>query len=144
MGVLNRKTYKQVEWYLYNYHEIRREVQESKDDIIEAGNRDISEWGGGISYHSDPTASKALKLCKKNIVEYEKWLKVVEATIQRYKDTSLGLLLQKRYFDELGEIHICRELHIERATYYRWRNEIVIYTAMLALQEGLIKINNIA
>jgi len=54
------------------------------------------------------------------------------------------MLLQKRYFDELGEIQNCLELHIERTTYYRWREEIVVYTAMIAAQEGLIRINNIS
>lgn len=140
MGVLPRKTYKQIEWYLYNYYNIRREVAEAKEDIIEAGNRELSEWGGGVSYRSDPTATKAIKLCKKDIVNYEKWLKVIEAVIKHYEGTEKGRLLQKKYFDELGEKHICKELYIERATYYNWRNEIVLYAALLAAQEGLIKV----
>lgn len=140
MGVLDRKTYRKIEYYLYHYFEIRREVEQEKEDIIEAGGRDIVEWGGGISYHSDPTASKAIKLVRPDIVEKEKWLKVIENTIQHFKGTEKGRLLQKKYFDELGEKHICEELHIERATYYNWRNEIVFYTALLAAQEGLIKV----
>ncbi len=144
MGILSRKIYKQIEWYLYNYYEIKREVQELKDEIIEGRSYDISEWGGGISYHSDPTAVKAVKLCKRDIIEYEKWLKTVEISINHFKNTEKGRLLQMKYFEELSEMYICQELHIERATYFRWREEIVIYTAMLALQEGLIKISNTA
>lgn len=140
MGVLDRKTYRKIEYYLYHYFEIRREVEQEKEDIIEAGGRDIVEWGGGISYHSDPTASKAIKLARPDLVEKEKWLKVIEGTIQHFQGTEKGRLLQKKYFDELGERHICQELHIERATYYNWRNEIVFYTALLAAQEGLIKV----
>lgn len=141
MGVLDRKTYKQVEWYLYNYQSIRREVQEAKDEIVNAGGRDLSEWGGGTSYHSDPTASRAVKLCKKKIVNYEKWLKVVELVIIHFLETDKGKLLQKKYFDELGERQICDELHIERTTFYRWREEIVVYTAIIAIEERLIKIS---
>jgi len=147
MGILSRKIYKQIEWYLYNYYEIKREVQELKDEIIEGiegRSYDISELGGGISYHSDPTALKTLKLCKKDIVDYEKWLKIIDAVIKHFSGTEKGRMLQKKYFDELGETHIRQELHIERTTYYRWREEIVIYTAMLAIQEGLIKLANIA
>jgi hypothetical protein len=143
MGILDRKTYKQIEWYLYNYHGLRREVQEMRDDIIDAGGRDYAEYGGGQAFRSDPTANKAIKLCKREITEYEKWLKIVKHVIKHYSNTPLGLLLQKRYFDELGETQTCRELHIERTTYYRWREEIVVYTAMIAAQEGLIRINNI-
>lgn len=139
MGILSRKIYKQIEWYLYNYYEIKREVQELKDEIIEGRSYDISEWGGGISYHSDPTANRAIKLTRLDLVEKEKWLKVIEGTIQHFQGTEKGRLLQKKYFDELGERHICRELHIERTTYYRWREEIVLYTALLATQYGLIK-----
>lgn len=139
MGVLDKKNYRKIEYYLYHYFEIRREVEQEKEDIIEAGGRDIVEWGGGISYHSDPTASKAIKLVRPDIVEKEKWLKVIEGTIQHFQGTEKGRLLQKKYFDQLGERHICRELHIERTTYYRWREEIVLYTALLATQYGLIK-----
>ncbi|EMT38143.1 Protein of unknown function (DUF1492) [Thermoanaerobacter thermohydrosulfuricus WC1] len=140
MVVLERRIYKKIEYYLYHYHQIRREVEQEKQDIIEAGGRDIVEWGGGVSYHSDPTASKAVKLARPDLIEKEKWLKVIEDTIQHFQGTEKGRLLQKKYFDQLGERHICQELHIERATYYNWRNEIVLYTALLAVQEGLIKV----
>lgn len=144
MSVLDRRTYKKIEYYLYNYYKIKREVELKKQDIIESGGRDLAEWGGGISYRSDPTAVKAVKLCKRDIIEYEKWLKTVEISINHFKNTEKGRLLQMKYFEELSEMYICQELHIERATYFRWREEIVIYTAMLALQEGLIKISNTA
>jgi len=140
MGVLDRKTYRRIEYYLYHYFQIRREVEQEKEDIIESGGRNIVEWGGGISYHSDPTANKAIKLTRPDLIEKEKWLKVIEDTIQHFQGTEKGRLLQKKYFDQLGERHVCEELHIERTTYYRWREEIVIYIAMLAIQEGLIKI----
>lgn len=140
MGVLNKRIYKKIEWYLYNYHNIRREVDQEKQNIIESGGRDLTEWGGGISCHSDPTANKAIKLVRAELVEEEKWLKVIKNTIKHFENTEKGRLLQKKYFDELGEKYICEELHIERATYYNWRNEIVLYTALLGVQEGLIKI----
>ncbi len=144
MGVLDRQIYKKIEWYLYNYYEIRRYIAEKKEDIIDANSKDLTEWGSGISYHSDPTANKTMKLCKEDIVETEKWLQVIEATIKEFQGTEKGQLLQKKYFDELGEKHICMELNIERATYFNWRNEIVFYVALLAAQEGLIKINHIS
>jgi len=140
MGVLERQIYKKIEWHLYNYFNLKREVNEAKEEIINAGGRDLTEWGGGISYHSDPTATRAIKLTRPELVEKEKWLKVIEGTIQHYKGTEKGRLLQKKYFDQLGERHICRELHIERTTYYRWREEIVIYAALLAVQYGLIRL----
>ena len=140
MGIIDRKTYKKIEFYFYNYYAIKRELHDRKEDIIEESRSSIGEWGGGISYHSDPTASKAIKLCKDNIVEEEKWVKVVERVIEKYKGTGKGKLLQKKYFDELGEVHICREIHIERATYFSWRTEIILSAAIYAAQEGLLKV----
>lgn len=139
MGILERRIYKKIEYYLYHYHQIRKEIEQEKEIIIQSGGRDLTEWGGGISYHSDPTANKAIKLTSPELLEKEKWLKVIEGTIQHFQGTEKGRLLQKKYFDQLGERHICKELHIERTTYYRWREEIVLYTALLAAQYGLIK-----
>lgn len=144
MSVLERQTYKQVEWYLYNYFRLRREVQEAKEDIVNSGGRDYMEYGGGQSYRSDPTASKAMRLCKDEITGYERWLKVVEQVLKRYDGDPRGGLIQKKYFDELGEVQTCQELHIDRSTYYRWREDVVTYAAMLAIQEGLVKISSIA
>jgi hypothetical protein len=144
MGILDRKTYKQVEWFLYNYYDLRRDVAKSREDIINSGGRDYMEYGGGQSYRSDPTAAKAMRLCRNEILNYEKWLRVIEYIIKHYNNTPLGILLQKRYLDDLGEIQTCRELHIERTTYYRWREEVVLYTAMIAVQEQLIKVHDIA
>lgn len=139
MGVLDKRIYKRIEWHLYNYHNLKREIEQEKQEIIEKSGRDIAEWGGGISFRSDPTASKGIKLTNPELVKKEKWLKVIEKTIQHFQGTEKGRLLQKKYLDLLGERHICRELHIERTTYYRWREEIITYVALLATQHGLIK-----
>lgn len=54
--------------------------------------------------------------------------------------TEKGELLKLKYEREMGEVEICRKLNIGRTTYFRWRQEIVIYTAMVATQKGLIKV----
>ncbi len=68
------------------------------------------------------------------------WVGVIENVIRRYEGNHKGLLLQMRYFEELAENYICEKLCIERATYYSWRAEIVTYTALVAVQHGLIKV----
>jgi len=141
MAVLSRALFKKVEWYLYNYFNIRREIQEYRDSVLYSDKQLLETGGHGVSRHSDPTAMKALKLASGDIVKLEKWVKVIELTKERYGNTEKGRLLKMRYFDELGEKQICQELHIDRATYYNWRVEIVVFTAMLAIQYGLIKLD---
>ena len=140
MALIDRKTYKKIEYYLYNYDKIKKKIEEYKQDIAEARSRDIGSSGGGRSHHSDPTAIRALKLCRTSIVEDERWLRIVEATLERYADTEKEQLIRLKYERGLNEVRVCMELNIARRTYFRWRQEVVTYTALVAAQEGLIKV----
>ena len=140
MSIIGSKKYKEIEYYLYNYHKIRRDVKLRREAIIEEGRKNIDEHGGGISFHSDPTASRAIRLCKEDMVVQEEWIECIERTIERFKGTKKGQLLQKNYFDELSVNHICKELDISRRTFFAWKNKIVTYMAFQAAQKGLIKI----
>jgi len=140
MGVIDRKTYKKIEFYLYSYRELAEFLEVYKMEIIERGNRELVEWGKGISYRSDPTANRAVKLCKENILETERWLKVVERVKARFKGTPKGELIRLKYELEQSEVFICQALNIERTTYYSWRQEIVLYAALVAAQARLIQV----
>lgn len=140
MALIDRKIYKKIEYYLYNYNEIIKEIEQYKEDIALSGGREYGEVGGGQSYHSDPTAIKAIKLTSSKIIEEEKWLTIVEQTVKKYKGTAKEYLIKLKYQQELKEARICQELNIERTTYYTWRQEIVTYAALVAAQEGLIKV----
>ncbi len=144
MSVLDRKTYKRVEWHLYHYFELKRQIQEYREEILNSSKLLIGEVGGGQSYHSDPTALKAIQLTEPKLLEKEKWVMVIEKTIQRYKGTEKGRLLQMQYLDEEDPNYIQDTLHIERRTYFAWRNEIVLYTAILAQKYGLIDVEKVS
>ncbi len=143
--ILDRRLYKIIEWHLYNYDETKRWLEEYKNDIINTSPPELTIGGGGSgqSHHSDPTALKTLKLTKKEVLEKEKWLQVIDKVRQHFTDEK-GRLLNMKYEEELGNEHIAMELHIDRATYYRWRNEIVLFTAMLAQKYGLIDIEKLS
>lgn len=69
----------------------------------------------------------------------KKWIKVVENTALKFNSTCKEKLIQKRYIERLELVNIMNELNIERATYFRWREEVLTYAALLAAQEGLIR-----
>lgn len=140
MSIIGSKNYKEIEYYLYNYHKIRRDVKLRREAIIEEGRKNIDEHGGGISFHSDPTSGRAIRLCKDDIVKCEKWIECVEQAIDRYEGDAKGRLLQKNYIDELSVKQTCEELEISRKTFYNWKDEIVTYIAFKAVEKGLIKI----
>lgn len=140
MSIIGNNNYRKIEKYLYNYHRIQRDIELKKEAIIEEGRKNINEHGGGISFHADPTANRAIRLCKDDIVKEEKWMECIEETIKKYSGTTKGQLLQKNYFDELGVNQICKELNIRRRTFFTWKNEIVTYMAFKAVEKGLITI----
>lgn len=138
---------KTLEHFLYNYYNELRELRDMKQNIIESSPSQFTEIGGNvISHHSDPTALKGIKLStNKEIVRREKWLKVVKDLIDDMKviDKKEGKnytgLIQKKYFDELGENQICDELHIEHTTYHQWKKDILRHGLILAVAIGLVK-----
>lgn len=140
---MERQMYRKTEYYLYNYYSIKTELKEARENIINAGKREYDISGVGISYHTDPTAMKALKLTSPEMKEKEKWLKVIEVTMKRYMGTRKGKLFEEQYINNSGEKYICNKLDVSRTTYYNWRNEIVNFAMQVAIEENLIKISNI-
>ena len=141
MAVLNRHTYKKIEYYFYNYFLLKNEAAEKEEEIIKSqgSSKDILKLDWATNKNkTDITAAKAMRLCE--LQEKEKWLRVIGAVIERYRDTEKLKLIEKKYFEGLSEVQICTELHVERRTYYIWRNEIVLFAAIIAVQEGVLKV----
>lgn len=135
--VIGRKEAKLIEWYLSKYTTLKRICESRREDIIHASIR-LDNTGGARGGYSDITASKAIKLLDKS--EEDIWLRIIEKTIKKYDGTDLGKFLEKKYFQGNTMITSMIDLHIEKTTAYRWREEIITYMALLAIQEGLIRI----
>ena len=145
MAVLNSRTYKQIEWRLYHYHELRRQAEDlaaEREDVLYRSRMPATPGGGGVAHKSDPTASKVLQMVRLEHEQAEaaKWVAAIEKTIVRYGDGDKGKLLELKYFSDVDEAYICRALNIERTTFYAWRSELVTYTALVAAQQGLIRV----
>lgn len=137
---------KTLEHFLYNYYDEVRKLHEMKRNIIESSPAQFQEaGGGGVNYMSNPTELKGIKLASnKDIIEKEKWLKVVKDVIKNAEihdklyGTKYFMLINKKYFDELGEEQICNELNIEHTTFYNWRRDIIQQGINFATAIGLI------
>ncbi len=147
VAVLDSKTYKLIEWHLFHYFDLRRQVVEYEDRrkaISDSSRAQFTGGGHGVSFRSDPTATKTLDLFDL-AAEYqeskaETWVMVIEQVIARYEGSPKGKLLELKYFGDMSDDFIQDRLNIERATYFRWRNELVIYTALVAACNGLIEV----
>lgn len=146
MAVLDNRIYKQIEWRLYHYHELRRRAEElpaQREDILYQSRVPASPGGGGTSHRSDPTASKVLQMVRLEHEQTEaaKWAGAIEKTMLRYADSARGQLLELKYFADMDEGFIRAALNIERTTFYAWKTELVTYTALVAAQQGLIHVS---
>lgn len=138
--VISKKIIFEIEWQLGRYQQLKQIVEEGKMNIILSsnGNYDnIYSKTGGI--YTDETGNKAVKLCDTVMAE-EKWIKVIEQTLEFFAGTGVDLFLEKKYFKKKKIDEVMYELHIEKTTYYRWREEAIMYVCMKAIQDGLIRI----
>ena len=75
----------------------------------------------------------------KNLSPADPWRNVIDAVLQKYKDTEKGRLIELRYWRKRSEVQICMELHISQRLYYDWIKDILQDTALMAAYEKLIK-----
>jgi RinA family phage transcriptional activator len=140
MAVLDRKIYKETEKMLCKYFELKRMYKEKREEIMFGKINNIRVGAESIGYHSDPTATTVIRLLSKELKTIENWIKVIEKVRGKFAGTDKGKLLEMQYFEELGPEHIQSKLYIERRTYYMWRNDIVLFTVLLAQKYGLIDV----
>ena len=138
--ILDKRTFKKIEYYLYNADKLKREIEQVRKELIEAGKLEMAGGINGIGYHSDPTAVKAIKLSTNRIAEYEKWIKTVEQVRKKYQGTDKAMFLELKYGKGLSEKEACRRLFISRTTFFTWRKEIVLYAGFIAFQNGVLKL----
>jgi hypothetical protein len=137
--ILDKRTFKKIEYYLYNADKLKREIEQARKELIEASNPEMAGGINGIGYHSDPTAGKAIKLSTNRITEYGKWIKAVEQVKGKYRDTDKAKFIKLKYDKGLSEKEVCKQLFISRTTFFTWRKEIVLCTGFIALQNGVLK-----
>lgn len=138
MAILPSKTYKKIEWYLYHYQELKKEIEEKKKDAILAADYSYRVGAVQSSGRSDKTGNAVLKMDE--LKRQEDWCEVVERTISKYEGSELGQVLYLAYWKKCQPGEICNKLHIDRSTFYKWRKEVITYAAMRAYGKNLISI----
>ena len=67
-----------------------------------------------------------------------KWCKVFENTATKYRWEKKDELMRKKYIEKKLPHQISRELHIDRATYFRWLEEIRLTAYQWAVEMRLL------
>ena len=91
---MNKTDYKKIEYYLYNYSNIDKLIDEIKDGLINSVNISGSAWRKGITVCNNTLENQVIKIIEnKKILEFKRWQVLIKKV--------LAFLLQKylKYYD---------------------------------------------
>ena len=91
---MNKTDYKKIEYYLYNYSNIDKLIDEIKDGLINSVNVSGSAWRKGITVCNNTLENQVIKIIEnKKILEFKRWQVLIKKV--------LVFLLQKypKYYD---------------------------------------------
>lgn len=138
---------KKIEKHFYNYDVIKRAVELRAEEILKRASGGSERIGTPSNQTGDPTGKKAEQMYDIESIEtaagvFEKpakWLAVFEMT-QKHFNGLEGDLLTKRYIEKKSVEQICGEIYIAKTTYHYWRENILNYAAMVAIQYRLVSV----
>lgn len=132
---LPRAVFRYIEHELYNYDLTKKELEEIRQEIISLSSSPgfVTVGGTGIS---DDTGRKAVRLITNAaIARMARTLAAIDRALMRLADHHRQLF-DLKYQKGLPWQEICMRMHIERSTYFKYREELV---HMVALEMGLLK-----
>ena len=136
---MERAMKKEVEYFFYNYKTLKKLADEKAEDVAE---KRVTAHYGKISVQEpkqngyENAIIKALAASE----ETQKWLGVVDKTLEHYDGSGKDDFIKSKYFLKNSEYQLCEKFFVERRAIFRWADEILTYAAMVALQEGLLKV----
>lgn len=123
-----------IEHELYDYDAKKQAIKEMEEDIIFS----VPEKGTtpGRGYMSDPTARKAHSLMTSTAIRHMvRVIQAIDRALARLKDEHRKVF-ELKYRRGLPWQQVCQEMHIDRATFFRYRRQLI---TMVALEMGMVK-----
>jgi len=124
-----RAAFRLIECELYNYHQTKQEIEQYKQDLIEASAITFDNVRASNS-PSDPTGKKAFVLMSSIAIrETERRISAIDHALkllESHPERGRIKLVHLKYFDrELTDQGICTRLNISERTFRRWRIDTV-------------------
>jgi RinA family phage transcriptional activator len=122
---VERANFRLIEMEIYNYEKNKAELEDMRANIIFAGSNNETGVSSGTS---DTTGQKAMRIASdEHLNELEKRNNAIAFALSIYeKQPEKYRLVNEKYFNKkLTDQGIMNELHIESATFYRWRRQFI-------------------
>ena len=137
---MNKNDYKKIEYYLYNYSNIDKLIDEIKDGLINSVNVSGSEWRKGITVCNNTLENQVIKIIEnKKILEFKRWQVLIKKV--------LAFLLQKypKYYDFIIQKYIQKKSkdEIEQALKFDFKKQKIIKNKLIEFMYKNAKIRNL-
>ena len=113
---MTEQEYKEIEFYLYNYHKINNLIREREIDLIDSINVSNNAWIKSINQTSNTIEDQAIKIIDDGLIkEYKKWqvfLKKILVFLCEKKPIYYKYLKLK-YFLNKDDLEIVRLMKID-------------------------------
>ena len=119
---------------------IEREFYRYKENKAMGGEfiKDYAYSRIAVNYESDRVCGSGINTTEKSVVDAIskdvaknarafKWTLVFERTMDRVRFTQKDKLMRLKYIERRNVLSICEELHISRATYFYWKDEVLLH-----------------
>ena len=137
---MNKTDYKKIEYYLYNYSNIDKLIDEIKDGLINSVNISGSAWRKGITVCNNTLENQVIKIIEnKKILEFKRWQVLIKKV--------LVFLLQKypKYYDFIIQKYIQKKSkdEIEQALKFDFKKQKIIKDKLIEFVYKNAKMRNL-
>lgn len=137
---MNKTDYKKIEYYLYNYSNIDKLIDEIKDGLINSVNVSGSAWRKGITVCNNTLENQVIKIIEnKKILEFKRWQVLIKKV--------LVFLLQKypKYYDFIIQKYIQKKSkdEIEQALKFDFKKQKIIKDKLIEFVYKNAKMRNL-
>lgn len=150
------KQYRLIESILYNYTEMKKEIENWKETVVNQSRKPDDGMPKGHAFVSDPTAQTVIKLDSPPpiIKDKQKWVDVVNNSLKLIQDydnknsTDLYEICKEYYGTETNYFYkrdkhsiimrLCRKLHMDESSIRRDKDLIVSKVWALAVHKQYI------
>lgn len=137
---MNKTDYKKIEYYLYNYSNIDKLIDEIKDGLINSVNISGSAWRKGITVCNNTLENQVIKIIEnKKILEFKRWQVLIKKV--------LVFLLQKypKYYDFINLKYFKKQSkdEIEETLKFDFKKQKIIKDKLIEFVYKKAKIRNL-
>lgn len=148
MPMIPKRIHNVVDWHLRNANSLRAHAFAEAESLRRKAREQpvqpevpIKGKGG----HGDQVARAAELLAEADKIQQQApvWAAIAQRT-QRHFDGLQGLGEFHRLYYGIGLDFACiaQEMSVEKTTLYHWREQVVTYAAMLAIEAGLVRVSD--